>query len=190
MGTKKAIFVGQRIESCRAFSSIMKHYGYVVDIITFKDSFIAKAKEEFDNIKVILDYDKGICLDYLYDLMTKNEYEILLSVGFPYILSEKFLALKTIFINSHPHLLPDHKGNNAIRESFEAKEHHYGVTVHYMTKQVDSGEIILQKEVDFDPTDIEAIYVSLFSCIEPAAVSESLTMLLSGKEKIAKSMRD
>ena len=48
-------------------------------------------------------------------------------------------------INIHPSLLPLFKGGNAIQESFESSEPRGGVTVHWVSSELDGGEIIAQK---------------------------------------------
>jgi len=64
--------------------------------------------------------------------------------------------LKSIdFINFHPSLLPKHKGKTPIDYALEAGDKKTGVTAHYMTKKIDSGEIILQKEIKIDKDDIK-----------------------------------
>ncbi len=179
---EKLLFTGVRWEACKAFVDIMENYSYSVDVVTLSNSLIEKRFEELSRggIRAALSLKKGAFLNYLYNLMLKNKYKIFLSAGFPYILPEKFFRMNTVYINSHPHLLYEHKGSDAIRKSFAAKEKYYGVTVHYMDKNVDSGKIILQRRIKINPTDIDIVYSSLFSFVEPAAILESVSLL---KEK-------
>ncbi len=81
-----------------------------------------------------------------YDFMKKNKFNLAVLAGYMRILPEEVLNL-SVFINLHPSLLPKYKGKNAIEQAFNAKEKETGVTVHYVTKEVDSGEIIEQKSV-------------------------------------------
>ncbi len=48
-------------------------------------------------------------------------------------------------INLHPSLLPKHKGANAIEKSFASDDAKAGVSVHYVSNELDGGKIILQK---------------------------------------------
>ena len=50
-------------------------------------------------------------------------------------------------INLHPSLLPKYKGLHAIEQAFYSGDKITGCTVHYVTEELDSGEIILQEEV-------------------------------------------
>ena len=56
-------------------------------------------------------------------------------------------------INVHPSLLPKYKGLNVVERAMEAGEKVTGCTVHYVTKELDSGTIIAQGEVPILPED-------------------------------------
>jgi|TARA_B110001454_G_C12704766_1_gene428125 folate-dependent phosphoribosylglycinamide formyltransferase PurN len=63
------------------------------------------------------------------------------------ILSDKFIkSFNGKIINIHPSLLPKYKGLNTYKKVLENKEIYSGCTVHYVTKKLDSGKIILQKK--------------------------------------------
>ena len=47
-------------------------------------------------------------------------------------------------INVHPSLLPLFKGGNAIVKSFESSETDGGISVHYVSSELDGGEVIAQ----------------------------------------------
>ena len=50
-------------------------------------------------------------------------------------------------INVHPSLLPKFKGLNAVQQALDSGDEITGCTVHYVTEELDSGEIIYQSEV-------------------------------------------
>lgn len=58
-----------------------------------------------------------------------------------YELLEYFGEEKKMF-NCHPSLLPKYIGLRALQRSFESCDEIYGATIHYVTKEVDSGEIV------------------------------------------------
>ena len=68
--------------------------------------------------------------------------------GFMKILSPYFLNFfKNKIINIHPSLLPKYKGLNTHHRALKAKEKFSGCTIHYVSKKLDSGEIIAKKKV-------------------------------------------
>lgn len=64
--------------------------------------------------------------------------------GFMRILTDEFTS-NVKAINLHPSLLPKFKGAKAIERSFESGDLECGVSVHYVSSELDGGEIILQK---------------------------------------------
>jgi methionyl-tRNA formyltransferase len=57
------------------------------------------------------------------------------------------------FINCHPSLLPQYRGGNPYFHVIANGEKKTGVTIHYMDKGFDTGDIILQHEVDIMPDE-------------------------------------
>lgn len=53
-------------------------------------------------------------------------------------------AYKDRIINIHPALLPSFKGAHGIEDAFSYGVKVFGVTVHYVTKELDGGPIIAQ----------------------------------------------
>ena len=80
-------------------------------------------------------------------LINKNIRFICLA-GFMKILSPYFLNFfKNKIINIHPSLLPKYKGLNTHQRALDAKEKFSGCTIHYVSKRLDSGNIIAKKKV-------------------------------------------
>ena len=52
------------------------------------------------------------------------------------------------FVNYHPAPLPMYKGPTELDDAIKNKEMQWGVTVHYMGKNYDSGPIIQIKKID------------------------------------------
>ena len=47
-------------------------------------------------------------------------------------------------INVHPSLLPLFKGGNALERSFQSTEPHGGISIHWVSSELDGGEVIAQ----------------------------------------------
>ena len=70
------------------------------------------------------------------------------------VLSEDFIKnYKKKIINIHPSLLPKYKGLNTHSRVLKNKEKFSGCTVHYVTKNIDDGKIIMQKKLKVSPND-------------------------------------
>ena len=83
-------------------------------------------------------------------LKTISEYsaDLIGLAGFMRILSPEFIQKwPGEIINIHPSLLPAYKGLNTHERVIEDSAPESGCTVHYVTPELDSGEIIVQKRV-------------------------------------------
>lgn len=96
--------------------------------------------------------------------------------GFMRILTPVFTEqIKSI--NLHPSLLPRHKGLNAIEKSYEDPFLEGGVSVHYVTSELDGGEIILQNKISKENLNFEA-YDKKIRSIEKEALVEAIRRVL------------
>jgi phosphoribosylglycinamide formyltransferase-1 len=96
--------------------------------------------------------------------------------GFMRILTPVFTEqIKSI--NLHPSLLPRHKGLHAIEKSYHDAHLNGGVSVHYVTSELDSGEIIVQKEISKTGLSFEA-YDERIRALEKEALSEAIQVAL------------
>ena len=97
--------------------------------------------------------------------------------GFMRILTPVFTEQITS-INLHPSLLPRHKGLKAIEKSYEDEHSHGGVSIHYVSSELDGGEVILQKEVSKEGLTFEA-YDEKVRSIEKEALVEAIKFVLN-----------
>ena len=68
------------------------------------------------------------------------------------LLKEEILAIPKIgFLNRHASLLPHFRGRLGSFWSHAQEPAEYGVTIHFVDKEIDSGAIIVQKKFDIDP---------------------------------------
>ena len=80
----------------------------------------------------------------LVDAISQSGAELSVLAGFMRILTPVFTR-KVKAINLHPSLLPLFKGGNAIKESFDSPMKVAGISVHYVSEELDGGEIIAQR---------------------------------------------
>jgi len=80
-------------------------------------------------------------------------------------------------INLHPSLLPRHKGLHAIEKSFGDNFDEGGVSVHWVTSELDGGEIIVQKRIAKAGHDLRS-YTEAVKRIEKEALSEAILQIL------------
>ena len=122
------------------------------------------------------------------EVMAKlNEYNVegVILAGFMRILSNDFVShFKNRILNIHPSLLPLFPGAHAHRDALDAKVTKSGCTVHFVDDGVDTGPIILQKEVDVKPDDTEDSLSSRILVQEHIAFPEALHLFSSNRLKV------
>jgi phosphoribosylglycinamide formyltransferase-1 len=80
--------------------------------------------------------------------------DLVVLAGFMRVLKPKFLgAFAGRIINLHPSLLPLFPGLDGIGQAFRAGVKSTGCTVHYVTAEVDAGQIIEQAVVSVEAND-------------------------------------
>ena len=77
--------------------------------------------------------------------------------GFMRILSAPFVQRYAgKMLNIHPSLLPKYAGLHTHRRAIEARDAVHGVTVHFVTEQLDGGPRVIQARVPVEAGDTEA----------------------------------
>ena len=97
--------------------------------------------------------------------------------GYMRILSPAFIARwRGRIVNIHPSLLPRHKGLDTHGRVLAAGEKITGCTVHLVSEEVDSGDVLAQAEVPVEPGDdaarLAARVLNAEHALYPRALSE------------------
>ena len=86
--------------------------------------------------------------------LKNHQIKLICLAGFMQILSKNFLkSFSGKIINIHPSLLPKYKGLNTHKRVIDNGDKFAGCTVHYVSKKLDSGKIIIQKKIKVSPKD-------------------------------------
>jgi phosphoribosylglycinamide formyltransferase 1 len=119
------------------------------------------------------------------DWIEERDANLVVLAGYMQLLSPPFVArFRNRVVNIHPALLPSFPGLDAIGQALAAGVETTGVTVHFVDEGVDTGPIILQREVPVpvgrDPDVLEAaIHV-----VEHELYSEAIRMIAAGRVRI------
>ena len=156
IGSKKvktAVFIsgtGSNLKNLIKFSKTKKS-PILIDLIISNTN---KAKgliyaDIFNIKKKILNFKSNKNAEEKILLITKkNKINLICLAGFMKILSQNFInKFNGKIINIHPSLLPKYKGLNTHEKAIKNKDKFSGCTVHFVTKKLDSGKIIMQKKV-------------------------------------------
>jgi phosphoribosylglycinamide formyltransferase 1 len=105
--------------------------------------------------------------------------------GYMRILSPGFIkSYKDKILNIHPSLLPAFKGASGIEDAFEYGVKITGVTIHFVTDEMDSGPIILQKAIEINEDDTEESLREKTHKTEHMLYPEAIKLFAQGRLKI------
>lgn len=85
--------------------------------------------------------------------------DLVVLAGFMRILTPKLVNhFEGRMLNIHPSLLPKYQGLNTHQRAIDAGDEHHGVSVHFVTPQLDGGPVILQAKVPvFDNDTVDEL---------------------------------
>ena len=112
------------------------------------------------------------------EALSHYEFDLICLAGFMRVLSADFIDhYQGRIINIHPSLLPDYKGLDTHARALADRKTEAGCTVHYVTPDIDSGEIIVQKSVPIKPDDTAETLAKRVLEQEHAAYPEAIKMI-------------
>ncbi len=90
----------------------------------------------------------------LIQVINKYQPKLIVLAGFMRILSDDFVnKFYRKIINIHPSLLPKYKGLHTHQRVLEAGDKIHGLTIHFVSTDLDGGAIILQKSISVSNID-------------------------------------
>ena len=99
------------------------------------------------------------------------------------IIPERFLSLPLIgTICYHPSLLPRHRGASGINWAIIQGDTRTGLTILWADKGIDTGPVLLQKEVEIGPDDTTgSLYFNVLFPMGIEAIIEAVELIKKGK---------
>ena len=147
----KILFLGSSNFSKIVLERMLEEKLNVVGVITQPDKPSGRGHKLKPTEVKTFAFDKGIKV-YTFDKIknhideiSKIDYDLAVVASFGQILPQTFLDLR-LTINVHPSLLPKYRGATPIQSSILNGDKITGVTIMKVAKEVDSGDIILQKD--------------------------------------------
>ncbi len=86
--------------------------------------------------------------------MERRQPDLVVLAGFMRILtSELVRAFQGRMLNVHPSLLPKYRGLNTHQRAIDAGDEVHGVSIHFVTEDLDGGPVIARAQVPVEPDD-------------------------------------
>jgi phosphoribosylglycinamide formyltransferase-1 len=146
------------IDACKS----VDYPGSVVGVVSNKSDAYGLTRAKNANITTIelSHHDFDSRENYDNALITKIDQlqpDVIVLAGFMRILTPNFVQhYQGKLVNIHPSLLPKYQGLNTHQRAIDAGDKVHGVSVHFVTEELDGGPVILQAKVpvfDGDTSD-------------------------------------
>ncbi len=127
--------------------------GSIVGVVSNKSDAYGLTRAENANIATIAlshkDFDSRESYDQaLIEKIDQLSPDVIVLAGFMRILSPAFVKhYQGKLLNIHPSLLPKYQGLNTHQRAIDAGDKEHGVSVHFVTEELDGGPVILQAKV-------------------------------------------
>lgn len=183
----KIVFMGTPEFSVPILEALIEKYD-VIGVVTQPDKEVGRKRELkpspvkecalkhniklFQPVKIRQEYQEIIDLNP--DLIVTAAYGQI--VGMKLLNSPKYRS-----INVHASLLPKYRGGAPIHEAIRQGEKETGVTIMYMEKAMDAGDILSQRSIPILDTDNCGIMFEKLSYLGRDLLMETIPLLVEGK---------
>lgn len=175
-------FAGDRLISVNLLNFLIDE-GYKPSFLIVNKTRDSSHRDELISLSGLTDsdiYDID-CLNKNHNVLASYDTDYIFGIHFPYIISEQLLSIPKVgFLNLHPAYLPYNKGWHTPSWAILDKTK-YGATLHFMSNDLDAGDIIAQKEIEVKPNlTANELYQSVLK-VEEELFKDSFTSLLTLK---------
>jgi phosphoribosylglycinamide formyltransferase-1 len=119
------------------------------------------------------------------DWIEARSADLVVLAGYMQLLSGAFVArFRDRIVNVHPALLPAFPGLDAIGQALDAGGETTGVSVHFVDEGVDTGPVLLQREVPVPGSRDRAELEEAIHAAEHELYPEAIRMIAAGRVRI------
>jgi methionyl-tRNA formyltransferase len=186
----RILFIGTGDIGMPALQALLKSEHEVVGVVTQPDKPVGRAQTiEPPPIKKALAATKIRVLQpaRIKDRQAIEEIhaltpDVIVVMAYGQILPGDILEIpKITCLNLHASLLPRWRGAAPIQAAIAAGDRNTGITVMYMNEGLDTGDILLQRAIDIEPTDTGGSLHDRLAKVAPETLLESLELLENGR---------
>lgn len=167
--------------------------GEIVAVISDKADAFGLERARQANIPALTlaakDYPNREAYDVqLARLVEEQQPDLIVLAGFMRILSPAFvIKFHGKLLNIHPSLLPKYKGLHTHRRVLEAGDDEHGLSIHFVTEELDGGPLVLQAKVPVTLDDDEASLASKVQVQEHILYPIAVRWFLQGRLQMVSS---
>ena len=182
----KIVFMGTPDFSVPILEALYNTYD-VLAVVTQPDKIVGRKKELQKSPVKIFAEEKGIKV--FQPVKIREDYEEIMNLGADLIVTAAYgqiVGMKLLnsprfkSINVHGSLLPKHRGGAPIQRAIMNGDKVTGITIMYMAKRMDAGDILSQREIEILDTDTSSSLFKKMSLLGRDLLMETIPNLISG----------
>jgi methionyl-tRNA formyltransferase len=183
MNTLRIIMVGQGPFGQKALDTLIKKGEDIVGVFCPKDKRGAAMAATAEDTGVALFRPNKMIDDEVQAAYLELRPDLVILAFVTDIISETLLDIPPLgTICYHPSLLPRHRGASGINWAVIQGDTRTGLTILWVDKGIDTGPILLQKEIDIGPEDTTgSLYFNSLFPLGIEAIAEAVDLIRSGK---------
>lgn len=123
-------------------------------------------------------------IDGIFEVLKSLNFDIFLTMSYGQIIPERILKLSKICsLNIHGSLLPKYRGAAPVQHAILNGEKEIGISLIYMEKKMDSGDILFQEKIKFQENDNATTILEKMSKLSSEKIIEWLNKIKNNEFK-------
>jgi phosphoribosylglycinamide formyltransferase-1 len=157
--------------------------GISIELVVADRNCFAIERAKASGIEVLQVERKINWSEQAIEILQKKKIRLIVLAGFLSIINDRFcIEWKNSIINLHPSLLPKYGGKGMYglkvhEQVLLNNDKKSGATVHFVTEEIDGGQIIIQEKCTVDPKDTPETLAQKIHGIEKNILIESIKLL-------------
>lgn len=184
---ERIVFMGTASFSLAVLQMLLENQYHVVGVVTQPDRYVGRKKVlTMPDVKVeALKYDipviQPVRIKEDYQAILDLQPDLIITAAYGQIIPQVLLdAPRLGCVNVHASLLPLYRGGAPVHQAIIDGQDKTGVTIMYMVKKMDAGDIISQKETPILQDDTVGILYDRLSDLGAKLLKETLPDILKG----------
>ena len=184
---ERIVFMGTASFSLAVLQMLLENQYHVVGVVTQPDRYVGRKKVlTMPDVKVeALKYDipviQPVRIKEDYQAILDLQPDLIITAAYGQIIPQALLdAPRLGCVNVHASLLPLYRGGAPVHQAIIDGQEKTGVTIMYMVKKMDAGDIISQKETAILQDDTVGILYDRLSDLGAKLLKETLPSVLDG----------
>ena len=188
--TQRIVFMGTPHFAAHVLEQLINHDFEVVLVVTQPDRPVGRkriltptpVKEVALAHHLEVFQPENIKEDEAMKRITSLEPDLIITAAYGQFLPQAMLQLPTLgAINVHASLLPKYRGGAPIHYALWNGDEETGITIMYMTKAMDAGDIISQRSIPIESSDDVGVLFEKLAILGGELLVDTLPDLFAGK---------